>query len=133
MTRLFIRTTADNVVLRGYFQTFAGAVNAQNYCDPSTWCPPPECVSINSFMAEVSNAEAVSQGGTQELPLDGPAASRGEVPLGVAEGAPAWVLMVQTTSDVVNVRATWPDGTVDEMAPVNGLVVVCGAPPMVLL
>jgi hypothetical protein len=32
--------------------------------------------------------------------------------------------MVQTTDDVTNVRATWIDGFVDEMAPVNGWAVV---------
>src|SRR4051812_45100182 len=32
--------------------------------------------------------------------------------------------MVQTNSDVTNVRATWPDGFVDEMAPVNGWAMV---------
>jgi hypothetical protein len=32
--------------------------------------------------------------------------------------------MVQTSSDVTNVRATWADGFVDEMAPVNGWAMV---------
>ena len=40
------------------------------------------------------------------------------------EGAPVSSYMVQTNSDVTNVRATWPDGFVDEMAPVNGWAMV---------
>jgi hypothetical protein len=127
MTRLFVRTTADGVALRGYLQkndsTFAG----QPACDPNSWCPPPECNPSTFFMAELSSTEAVAQNGSPEYPLDGPAASRGETQLGQMEGAPVSSYMVQTNSDVTNVRATWPDGFVDEMAPVNGWAIVAHA------
>ncbi len=75
-------------------------------------------------MAELSNAEAVTQTGSPALPLEGPAANRAEAPFGQAEGSPvsAWVL--QTNDQVTSVRAAWPDGTVDEMTPVQGWAVV---------
>jgi hypothetical protein len=126
-TRLFIRTTSDGVVLRGYLMTFdltATDMVPNGKCDPSSWCPPPECMSPNSFNAEVSNDQAVGQSGSGLLPLEGPAASRGQVYIGQAEGAPASVWMVQANDDVTNVRATWPDGYVDEMAPVQGWALV---------
>jgi hypothetical protein len=126
VTRLFIRTTTDGIVLRGYSQGYELA-DGGGACNPNSWCPPAECSSGDMFQAEVNNDLAVSQSGTQSLPLDGPAANRGEVPLGLSEGAPASVVMVQTTSDVANVRGTWPDGAVDEMPPVNGWALVAHA------
>jgi hypothetical protein len=124
MTRLFLRTTADGVALRGYLQQMDKSMNGQPMCDPSSWCPPPECNPTTYFMAELSSTEAVAQNGSPQFPLDGPAAARGETQLGQMEGAPVSSYMVQTNSDVTNVRATWPDGFVDEMAPVNGWAMV---------
>lgn len=125
MTRLFLRTTSDGVALRGYLQQMDnGGLKGQPTCDPNSWCPPPECNPSTYFMAELSSTEAVAQTGSPEFPLDGPAASRGETQLGQMEGAPVSTYMVQTNSEVTNVRGTWPDGFVDEMAPVNGWALV---------
>jgi hypothetical protein len=136
MTRLFIRTTSDGVALRGYLQTNDAEMYGKVVCDPNSWCPPPECNPSTYFMGEASNAEAVTQGGSPQFPMDDkPAAARGPLPLGQMEGAPACVYMVQTTDDVTNVRATWSDGFVDEMAPVNGWAIVAHngeAPPKAL-
>ena len=129
LTRLFLRTTADGVALRGYLQTMDERYNVQPECDPNSWCPPPECNPSTYFMAELSNNEAVAQGGSPEFPVDGLAASRGEVPLGQMEGAPARAYIVQTVSGVVSVRGTWPDGFVDEMQPVNGWAIVAHNTP----
>lgn len=125
VTRLFIRSTAENVALRGYLQRWDMEVNEMNIrCDPNSWCPPPECNSPDSFLAELSNFEAVTQSGAQLWPLRAPAATRGEVPLGLLEGAPVSAWMVQANGDVATVRGTWPDGFSDEMAPVDGWAIV---------
>lgn len=127
VTRLFIRTTADSVVVRGYLQKFDQAGVAMPACDPNSWCPPAECNSPNSFLAELSNAEAVAQSGMQLLPMKEAAANRGQVPLGMAEGSPTSAWMIQTDDTVANVRASWPDGFTDEMAPVDGWAIVAHA------
>jgi hypothetical protein len=126
MTRLFLRTTADGVALRGYLQS-SGAPTPQPMCDSNSWCPPAECNPTSYFLAELSTAEAVAQNGSPEFPLTKAAVFMGEVPLGEMEGAPARAYMVRTNSDVTNVRASWPDGSVDEMAPVNGWAIVAHA------
>jgi hypothetical protein len=71
----------------------------------------------------------VVQNGSPEFPLEAPVASRGEVPLGQMEGSPASAYMIQANSDVTSIRATWPDGFVDEMAPVNGWAIVAHNTP----
>ncbi|MEY2452048.1 MAG: hypothetical protein QOD92_1622 [Acidimicrobiaceae bacterium] len=125
LTLAFLRTTSEGVGLRGYLQQMDyGGMNIQPVCDPSQWCPPPDCNPTTFFMAELSSAEAVAQNGSPVFPLDAPAASRGEIPFGQMEGAPTSAYMVQTNSDVTTVRGTWPDGFVDEMAPENGWAIV---------
>jgi hypothetical protein len=124
LTLAFLRTTSEGVGLRGYLQQMDGGVNIQPVCDPSQWCPPPDCNPTTFFMAELSSAEAVTQSGSPQFPLDAPAAPRGEVPFGQMENAPVSAYMVQANSDVTTVRGTWPDGFVDEMAPENGWAIV---------
>ena len=127
MTKLFVRTTADGVTLRGFLQEQLQGMpvpNDPSSCGPNNWCPPPECTPTSFFMSELSTADAVSQGGAQPFPFDGPAAARGESSFGFAEGDPATTFVVQTTGDVKNVRATWSDGVIDEMAPVQGWAIV---------
>ncbi|MEY2423739.1 MAG: hypothetical protein QOI95_3806 [Acidimicrobiaceae bacterium] len=125
LTRLFLRTTAEGVALRGYLQEMdLGLQGGMPMCEAGQWCPPPECNPSTYFMAELSNDEAVSQNGSPQFPLDGPAASRGQGYHGQQEGAPVSSYMVQTSSDVLTVRGTWPDGFVDEMQPVNGWAIV---------
>jgi hypothetical protein len=133
MTRLFLRTTSEGIGLRGYLQNMNnGGMTVDSGCGPNTWCPPPECNPTTYFMAELSSNEAVTQGGSPQYPLEGPAESRGETGLGQVEGAPVSSYMVQTNTDVVRVRATWPDGFVDEMQPAGGwaLVAHSGSTPV---
>jgi hypothetical protein len=127
LTRLFIRTTAEGVAVRGYLQNnvVEPALNGVNSCAPNSWCPPPECNPTSFFMAELSSTEAVTQGGSPEYPLDGkPAAARGSTPLGEMEGAPVSTYLVQTSDAVSSVVGTWPDGFSDAMQPVNGWAIV---------
>jgi hypothetical protein len=135
LTRVFLRTTSEGVGLRGYLQDINYGGVAGPICDPSQWCPPPECNPTSFFMAELSSAEAVVQNGSPVFPLDAPAASRGEIPFGQMEGAPTSAYMVQTNSDVTTVRGTWSDGFVDEMTPENGWAIVAhtGATPVAAL
>jgi len=43
---------------------------------------------------------------------------------GVSEGDPVWWVAVEVGSDVSSVRMTFPDGAVDQMAPVDGTAVL---------
>ena len=84
----------------------------------------PECNPTTFFQAELSSNGGGSQDGSPAFPLDAAGVSREEISLGQMEGAPVSAVLVQTNNDVTNVRATWPDGTVDEMAPVGGWAIV---------
>ena len=44
--------------------------------------------------------------------------------VGVAEGEPRWVVVAQVAPGVSDVRATFPDGHRDHLAPVDGIVVL---------
>jgi hypothetical protein len=47
-------------------------------------------------------------------------------PFGVLEGDPVWWVAVEVASDVTAVKMTFPDGSTDQMAPVDGIAVVAG-------
>jgi hypothetical protein len=47
-----------------------------------------------------------------------------EAAFGVAEGDPVWWIAVQVGADVASAKATFADGSVDQMAPVDGVAVL---------
>ncbi len=124
MQRLFIRTGADGVVLRGYVASYGGQMYEKAGCDANNWCPPPECVSSDQFLGELSNDAAVGQTGAGPMPLHAPAELRSQLFFGEPEGAQVTGWVIEANDTITNVRATWPDGFVDEMAPQQGWAMV---------
>jgi len=125
MTRLFVRTTSDGVVIRGYVMHFDQSVSDLKIkLRPQQLVPAAGVRVAGLVQREVSNDFAVTQTGASSQPMHAPAELRGQLYLGEAEQAPVAGWMVQTDDTVTNVRATWPDGFVDEMAPAQGWVMV---------
>lgn len=139
LTSLFRRTTADGVTIR----TFSGgAVYAVPAIAVPTCPPGADCAAVggsggvnqstcagsqpaSSVVLEVSTDEAVSQGGAAVYDLGGqPGVVRSQMGFGGPEGAPAQVSAVQVDPAATDVRATWPDGFVDHMAPADGWAVL---------
>ena len=143
-TRLFVRDSAGGVAVRLYrqeynFETDPGhavdttAVYSEPAVDsgpidepwpPSDWQPASWCNQNGDLLAEVSTTDVagVAYGGWwSELPPDTAMIATYQV-LGVAEQAPIGVVVVQVSGDVAEVRATFADGSVDSMAPVDGAV-----------
>jgi len=91
-------------------------------------CPgaPPICKATPSVLAELSTDAAVGQGFD---PIDEkqPSDALSHVSLGmlgVPEGSPVVFVTVQTGPGVATARLRLPDGSTDQMAPVNGIAVL---------
>ncbi|MGH9229337.1 MAG: hypothetical protein ACRD07_11550 [Acidimicrobiales bacterium] len=79
------------------------------------------------MQADVSTGDAVgivSGGLYAELPNMSVRGTLGAI--GVAEGAPLWVVVAQAPAGAAILRATLPDGQADEMEPIDGVAVLVG-------
>jgi hypothetical protein len=110
ITKIFVRTTADGITIRGY----------------KSADPPPQPAGCPAsffprFNAEVSTADIVATSSAGWFNAESkPLLGFTILTLGVAEGAPVWVVTAQVDSTVSQVRATFADGKTDQMAPVGG-------------
>jgi len=142
-TKLFIRDSAGGVAVRLYRQdyghmieevseaadttmpspdTIFDTIPPEEMWPPSDWQPASWCNQNGDLLAEVSTTDVagVAYGGWwSELPPDTAMIASYQA-LGIAEQAPIGVVVVQVGVDVAEVRATFPDGSVDSMAPVEG-------------
>jgi hypothetical protein len=122
LARAFVREV-DDITIRVY----RAAVDTPTYAGPPWWEPPPTCFPNGYVQADVSTVDAVgivSGGLYAELPNTSVVGSLGA--LGVAEGAPLWVVVAQASAGASTVRATVPHGRADEMEPVDGVAVLVG-------
>ena len=122
LTNAFVREV-DGTTIRVY----RAAVDTPTYAGPPWWEPPPTCFPTGYVQADVSTVDAVgivSSGLYAELPNVSVAGGLGAI--GVAEGAPLWVVVAQAPAGASIVRATFPDGQADEMQPVDGVAVLVG-------
>jgi hypothetical protein len=112
-SRLFVRTTAEGVVIRAFRDSNASPAAAY---------------------VEVSSNDAVAATPVPEAPSTArPIIGAGEGMFGLQEGAPARWAIVQVGPDVARVRASFGNGS-DEMEPVNGIAVLAhlGTGPVVV-
>lgn len=120
LAKSFVRDV-DGATIRVY----RAAVEPQTYEGPSWWEPPTSCFPNGYVQADVSTSGAVgivSGSLYAELPDTSVAGSLGAI--GVAEGAPLWVVVAQAPAGAALVRATFPDGQADEMEPIDGVAVL---------
>lgn len=122
LARSFVRDI-DGTTIRVY----RAAVDPPTYAGPPWWEPPATCFPNGYVQADVSTADAVgivSGSVYAELPNMSVVGSLGAI--GVAEGAPRWVVVAQAPAGTARLRATFPDGQADEMEPVDGVAVLVG-------
>jgi hypothetical protein len=122
LARSFVRDI-DGTTIRVY----RAAVDLPTYAGPPWWEPPATCFPNGYVQADVSTADAVgivSGSVYAELPNMSVVGSLGAI--GVAEGAPRWVVVAQAPAGTASLRATFPDGQTDEMEPVDGVAVLVG-------
>jgi hypothetical protein len=116
-SHLFTRATADGITIRTYHLSSLGSCG---------------CGSSDSVSVELSDQSAVGQGFLVDEP--DPVATTGNArsePIGLAsgafgvvEGAPVWWTAVAVGPEVATVSMTYPGGSTDQMAPVDGVAVL---------
>lgn len=147
---LFVRTTADGIAIRAYRSDVPspgpmeglGKTSGQVPCPDGATCGAPampmpvmpeECFPSAMLRAELSNEAAVEPGflSVSKLAADQAVAVIQASFFGVQEGSPTGWVAVNTSDAVSTVRVRFGDGTVDEMAPVQGYAVLAHkiAPP----
>ena len=126
---LLRRTTDDGITIRAYRARPPEAPA----CPENRECPappPPECLPVEGLVPELSNDGAI--GPRHPLPVfTKPSGTTIDVVhtgvFGVLEGSAAQWLAVVAGPEVAVVRLAAADGTVDEMAPVDGYAVLARA------
>jgi hypothetical protein len=127
MAKVFTRTTASGEVIRAY----RANIEANGNIGPPWWKPADYCFPNGYAQADVSNADIT---GVTSAPLyaaqrDGAKVGGAVSVIGVSEQSPRWVVVAQGAADVSELRATFPDGSHDEMQPVDGLAILVGHGP----
>lgn len=121
LEKLFRRTTADGIAIRAFISKL-GTSN----CQGDGWCPPADCFPDGAVTGEMSTEAAVGfasgshyAGEAPDLRLTGGGAFGAS-----GEGSPARWTVAQAGAQVKKVRVSYEGGGRDEMAPVNGVVLL---------
>jgi hypothetical protein len=116
--RVFVRTTSDGITVRGYRADYPPYDDGNPFWDAPGWCFPSGVLQADVSTDAIA---AAVQGLTYATVRDGDLAATLSV-IGVDEGAPVWVATVQAPDGTDMVRATFPGGGTDQMAPEQGVV-----------
>jgi len=132
-THLFTRTSGDGVTIRVYRLAATDIGCGPVPVSGGPVSPAPSCVSSQQVSIEMSDATAVglgdlgwsvaspsSTGSSPSTQLQSTSAGA----FGVAEGDPVWWVAIQVGPEVAKAEVTFADGSTDEMAPVDGVVVL---------
>jgi hypothetical protein len=125
MARVFTRTTAADLTIRAYRTNVAPASAAQG---PPWWTPPGWCYPNGYVQADVSD-NAVAGVGFAPLfaaQKDGSKLGGTLTMIGQNEQAVRWIVVAQGPPDAATLRASFPNGSHDDMAPVDGIAVLVG-------
>ena len=90
------------------------------------WQPAPWCFESGQLRVSMTGNGIVDVGGVPWFsePFKGRAVS--SMLLGGNDSAPQWVVVVQAPLDVITVRIVFADGSIDAVAPQNGIAVLTG-------
>jgi hypothetical protein len=125
MARVFTRTTTAGVTIRAYRADVTPASAVQG---PPWWTPPGWCHPNGYAQADVSD-DAVAGVGLAPLfaaQRDGSKVGGTLNVIGQNEQAVRWIVVAQGPAGAAKLRASFPDGAADEMAPVDGVAVLVG-------
>jgi hypothetical protein len=116
---LFFRTTTDKITIRAHLGTITGPLP----CPPNQDCPthlPHTIVHVGLSTNDIVGEMAVPADGPQPqiLALVGPSG------FGLPGAVTGFALVFRAGSQVAQVRMSFADGGSDEMAPVDGWVVL---------
>jgi hypothetical protein len=125
MARVFTRATAGGVTIRAYRANVAPASAVQG---PPWWAPPGWCYPNGYVQADLSD-DAVA--GVGFAPLFAAQQNGSKVGgtlsvIGQNEQAVRWIVIAQGPTDAATLRASFPNGSRDAMAPVGGIAVLVG-------
>ncbi len=128
MARVFTRTTANGTVIRAYRADVDPASEAQG---PPWWTPPGYCFPNAYVQADVSTADIAGVGNGQLFAAQPPGSTVGGqlTVIGHNEQSPHAVVLAQGPANATVLRATFADGSHDEMAPTGGFAVLVGPAP----
>jgi hypothetical protein len=122
LAKAFVRNL-DGTTIRVY----RAAVDPSAQAGPDWQDVPGWCFPNGYVQADVSTADIVGiVSGPLYAELRNGSVGGTLGAIGVAEGAPHWVVVAQAPPDAATVRATFPDGQTDEMEPVDGVAVLIG-------
>jgi hypothetical protein len=125
MARVFTRTTPAGVTIRAYRTDVTSASSVQG---PPWWTPPGWCYPNGYVQADVSD-DSVAGAGIAALyaaQRDGSKVGGTINVIGQNEQSVRWIVVAQGPPGAARLRATFPDGSADEMAPVDGVAVLVG-------
>ena len=125
MARVFTRTTAAGVTIRAFRANVAPASAVQG---PPWWTPPGWCYPNGYVQADMSD-DAVA--GVGFAPLFAAQQNGSKIGatlsvIGQNEQAVRWIVIAQGPTEAAMLRASFPDGSRDAMAPVGGVAVLVG-------
>lgn len=137
-SHVFTRTTADGVTIRTYLLPSTGVCGCGPIPAASAGSPSTQSVASGAEVSEgvvsieLSDDTAVGEGTL--FTTSGPSATTANAgtdanmtvsdAFGVAEGTPVWWTALPVGPDVANATMTFADASTDQMAPVDGLVVL---------
>jgi hypothetical protein len=119
VTKLFRRST-DGIVIRAF------TTPNSSPCQGDGWCPPPSCFPDAQVTGQLSTDDAVGvawgshYGGTAPALRVSGVSQFGDN----GEGSPVRWVVAQAGAGVKTVRVSFAGGGTDEMAPVDGVVVL---------
>jgi hypothetical protein len=119
LERLFRRTTSDDIQIRGYLSP------VNSVCE-GTMCPLTACVPDAQIIGQLSTEAAVGYaigGRFAKAAPDIKVTGAGFFGAN-GEGSPVEWIIAQASDRVAKVRMTFLDGATDEMAPVQGAVIL---------
>ncbi|MGZ4690733.1 MAG: hypothetical protein ACXVIM_05895 [Acidimicrobiia bacterium] len=122
LEKLFHRTGADDIVIRAFVTKIGGG----NMCQGNGWCPPADCFPDGLITGQLNTEAAVgvAHGGHYGA-VTSPVKVVGNGVFGAnGEGSPARWVIAQASDKAAKVRVTFDGGGSDEMAPVDGVVVL---------
>ncbi len=123
METVFERTTASGFAFRVQLgQMWDGEL--QDDYGAGDWRPAPWCYESGQLRVSMSGNGIVDVGGVPWYAEAFQGRAVSWLMLGGNDAAPQWVIVVQAPADATNVRVTFADGSIDEVAPQGGVAVL---------
>jgi hypothetical protein len=128
MAHVFTRTTTGGATIR----TYRADLDTHMFgSGPPWWTPPGWCFPNGMVQADVSDdaIAGIGFGHSFAETKDGTGLNGAVSIVGQAEQHPLWIVVAHAPEGAATVRAEFPGGARDEMAPVDGVAVLVATGP----